>query len=328
MDKLYPLKFEPIFKDKLWGGQKMKSVLDMDFKSLPNCGEAWLLSGVEGNQSIVSNGFLEGNELNELVEVYMDNLVGGHAYNQYGNEFPILVKIIDANAWLSIQVHPDDNLARKRHNGSGKTEMWYIMGADEGSQLISGFNKKTNEEVYLQHLENNTLEEIMNFEKVKKGDVFYIPSGRVHALGPGILLTEIQQTSDITYRIYDWERIDASGMMRELHTELALEAIDFKVHKNYKSPYVLQANKTVNLVESAHFTTNILQLDKPIRKDYSELDSFVIYVCTQGSLILENNSIKTIVSSGEAVLIPAELEHITLFPDHKVSLLESYILPK
>jgi len=328
MDKLYPLKFKPIFKDKLWGGERIKSLLNMDFKPLPNCGEAWILSGVEGNQSLVSNGFLEGNELNELVEVYMDNLVGDYVYSQYGNEFPILIKIIDANAWLSIQVHPDDKLAKKRHKGSGKTEMWYIMDADEKSQLISGINRNLEQEEYIKHLENKTLEKIMNFEDVKKGDVFYIPSGRIHALGPGILLTEIQQTSDITYRIYDWDRIDTGGVMRELHTELALEAIDFSVYENYKTPYVPRANKTVNIVESPFFTTNIIQLDKPIQKDYSELDSFVVYVCTQGSLVLEHKNVKTAVCKGESVLLPAELEHVTLYPDNNVCLLESYIMPK
>ena len=237
MNSLYPLKFKPIFKDKIWGGQKIKSSLKMDFGDLPNCGEAWMMSGVEDNPTIVENGFLAGNELNEIVEVYMGELVGDKVFDQFGNEFPLLIKFIDSNDWLSIQVHPDDFLARKRNIGFGKTEMWYMLDATDDAELIAGFNKKTDKDEYLQHLENKTLKEILNFEKVEKGDVFYIPAGRVHALGPGCLLAEIQQTSDTTYRIYDWDRIDAAGMFRELHTEEALDAIDFEFHESYKTEY-------------------------------------------------------------------------------------------
>jgi len=154
MNELYPLKFKAIYKDKIWGGEKIKTVLGKDFDPLPNCGEVWVVSGVEGNQTIVENGFLAENELNELVEVYMDELVGEKVFEEHGEEFPLLIKFIDAKDWLSIQVHPDDELAAKRKIGNGKTEMWYIMGADKGSQLISGFSKKVNQNVYLDHLNN------------------------------------------------------------------------------------------------------------------------------------------------------------------------------
>jgi len=195
MNELYPLQFTPVFKDKIWGGQKIRTVLNRDFSPLPNCGEVWVLSGVEGNQTEVSERFLAGNDLNELVEVYMGDLVGDKIFKKFGNEFPILLKFIDANDWLSIQVHPDDELALQRHGSLGKTEMWYIMDAEKESELISGFAGKLDKDSYQKHLEEKTLKSVMNFEKVARGDVYYIPAGRVHALGPGILLAEIQQTS-------------------------------------------------------------------------------------------------------------------------------------
>lgn len=326
MNKLYPLKFKPIFKDKIWGGEKIKTVLKKDFSPLPNCGEVWVLSGVEGNQTLIENGFLAGNELNEIVEVFMGDLVGDKTYQKFGAEFPILIKFIDANDWLSIQVHPDDELAEKRHNNLGKTEMWYILDAEEGAELISGFSKKVNKDGYQKHLENKTLKNILNFEKVKKGDVFYIPSGRVHALGPGILLTEIQQTSDVTYRIYDWDRIDESGMTREIHTEQALDAIDFKVYDNYKTDYEPKTNETVKLIESPYFNTNLIHLTKPLKKDYSELDSFVIYICAEGKYELRYAEGTVNIKKGEALLLPAIFEQVEIYPKAEAKILEVYII--
>lgn len=325
MNTLYPLKFKPIFKDKIWGGQKIKSSLNMDFGDLPNCGEAWMMSGVEGNPTIVENGFLAGNELNEIVEVYMGELVGDKVFDQFGNEFPLLIKFIDSNDWLSIQVHPDDYLAKKRNIGFGKTEMWYMLDATDDAELIAGFSKKTDKEEYLQHLENKTLKEILNFEKVEKGDVFYIPAGRVHALGPGCLLAEIQQTSDTTYRIYDWDRIDAAGMYRELHTEEALDAIDFEYHNKYKTEYENKLNETNDLVDSQYFTTRIINLDKPVLKNYAALDSFVIYIATEGDVNLkwEGGEIKLV--KGETILVPATINNIAIEPSVSSSLLEIYI---
>jgi mannose-6-phosphate isomerase len=329
MHQLYPLKFKPIFKDKIWGGEKIRTVLNKDFSPLKNCGEVWVLSGVENNQTVVENGFLAGNELNELVEIYMDDLVGEAIFQKFGNEFPILIKFIDANDWLSIQVHPDDDLAAQRHGTLGKTEMWYILDAAENSELISGFSKKTDKESYQKHLENKSLKSVLNYEKVKKGDVYYMPSGRVHALGPGILLAEIQQTSDITYRIYDWDRCDSKGVMRELHTDLAIDAIDFKVYDQYKTEYNHRMNETVRLVESPYFTTNIIQLNQTLRKDYSSLDSFVIYVCAEGSFSLTQNQTSVSIVRGEAMLIPAIAETIEIIPSGNTTILETYmILPK
>ncbi|MEZ5082122.1 MAG: type I phosphomannose isomerase catalytic subunit [Bacteroidales bacterium] len=328
MNELYPLKFKPVFKDKIWGGQKIKTVLGKDFGNLPNCGEVWVLSGVEGNQTEIENGFLSGNELNELVEIYMGDLVGDSVFQKFGNEFPILIKFIDANDWLSIQVHPDDELAMKRHNSLGKTEMWYILDADDDSELISGFSKKVDKEGYQKHLKNKSLKEIMNFSHVKKGDVYYMPAGRVHALGPGILLAEIQQTSDITYRIYDWDRIDSAGMTRELHTDLALDAIDFNVYKDYKTKYDKKINQTVNIAESPYFTTNLLCLDTPLKKDYSELDSFVVYICSEGKFSITVNSKIYNLGLGEAMLLPAQIKKAEISPNPGSKLLEVYMALK
>lgn len=325
MNGLYPLKFKPIYKDKIWGGQKIKTSLGMDFGDLPNCGEAWVMSGVDGNPTEVSNGFLAGNELNELVEIYMEELVGEKVFDQFGNEFPLLIKFIDSNDWLSIQVHPDDELAKKRRIGQGKTEMWYMLDADDNAELIAGFNKKTDKEEYLQHLENKTLKDILNFEKVNKGDVFYIPAGRVHALGPGCLLAEIQQTSDTTYRIYDWDRVDISGMTRELHTDEALDAIDFEFHEEYKTEYEAKTNVTSPIVESPYFTTRIINLDKPVLKNYSDLDSFVIYLATEGEVELKWEGGEINLKKGETLLIPASFDNLAINPLTKSTLLEIFI---
>ncbi|WP_321517039.1 type I phosphomannose isomerase catalytic subunit [Marinifilum fragile] len=323
---LYPLKFQPILKDKIWGGNKLKTVLNKDFSPLPNAGESWEISGVEGDISVVSNGNLAGNNLEELIEIYMGDLVGDKVYDQFGREFPLLIKFIDANDVLSIQVHPDDKLSKERHNAFGKTEMWYVIEADKGSELIVGFNQEVDKAKYVAKLEEGKLEEILNNEPVKKGSCFFIPAGRVHAIGKGILLAEIQQTSDVTYRMYDWNRTDDQGNPRELHTELAVDAIDYSFEKKYRTDYETEINKTTELVRCPYFTTNTLEFDKQIEKDYSQLDSFVIYMCLDGNFIIESeDGITTEVSKGETVLIPAALENVILFPKGKTEILEVYI---
>jgi mannose-6-phosphate isomerase len=326
MNDLYPLKFKPVFDDRIWGGDKIRTKLGLDFAPMDRCAEAWILSGYEGRQTLVRNGFLEGNELSELVEIYMDDLVGGKAFETTGETFPLLIKFIDAREWLSIQVHPGDDLARKRNQPNGKTEMWYVIDADKDAKLISGFSKKVSQKQYLEHLQNKTLPDILNYEKVNPGDVFFMPAGRVHALGPGVLLTEIQQTSDATYRIYDWDRLDAGGQGRELHTDQALAAIDFNIYPEYKTHYRKILNETVRLVDCPYFTTNLLELAQPLQKNYEELDSFVIYVCLDGSMNLGYGSGEKIrVSKGEVILIPAVLNLVKIYPDKKVKFLEVFI---
>lgn len=325
MNSLYPLKFKPLFKDKLWGGDKIKTVLGIDFGKLPNCGEVWVISGYPDHVSVVQNGFLEGNDLNELISVYMGDLVGDRVYEAFGDEFPLLLKFIDARDWLSIQVHPDDELAQKRNMPNGKSEMWYIVQADEDAQLISGFKEKINRDIYLKYLEENMLPEILNYETVKTGDVFSLPAGRIHATGPGILLAEIQQSSDATYRIYDWDRIDAAGMKRKLHTEEALDAIDFEVPLHYKTQYATTKNRTATLIKSPYFTTNFLEFDQPVTKNLEEMDSFVIYMCVEGSGKLAWGEGDLEIKMGEAVLVPNIIEEILLVPSGTAKLLEVYI---
>ncbi|MEA3443400.1 MAG: type I phosphomannose isomerase catalytic subunit [Bacteroidota bacterium] len=323
---LYPVKFKPILKDKIWGGQKLKTYLNKEFSHLPNCGESWEISGIHGDISVVANGFLAGNSLLELIEVYMGDLLGDKVYEKFGLEFPLLIKFIDANDVLSIQVHPDDVIAKERHNAFGKTEMWYIIQADNGSELISGFNQKADKEIYIKYLNQKKLKEILNYETVGEGDVFFIPSGRVHAIGSGILLAEIQQTSDITYRIYDWDRVDTKGKGRELHTDLAVDVIDYNHYDNYRTNYDKIKNAEINLANCQYFTTNLLEFDTVIHKDYKLLDSFVIFLCLDGQFNIEYGSKeKCQVSKGETVLIPAEIDNLVLVPDGTTKLLEVFI---
>ncbi|MCK4664356.1 MAG: class I mannose-6-phosphate isomerase [Bacteroidales bacterium] len=327
MKKLYPLKFKPILKDKIWGGDKLKLILNKNYAPLPNCGESWEISGVQDNISVVSNGFLADNNLEEIIEVYMGDLVGDKVYDLFGMKFPLLIKFIDANDQLSIQVHPDDELAFKRHKGFGKTEMWYIINADNNAELISGFNKDVNKKEYINHLNQNTLKEILNIEKVSSGNVFFIPSGRVHAICKGIVLAEIQQTSDVTYRIYDWDRIDTNGKKRDLHTELALDAIDFKYYSDYKTKYFKKLNESSTLINCKYFTTNILEFNQTIEKDYNNIDSFIILMCIEGEYLIKYDNKEKPVKAykGETILLPACIKYFELKPLTQTKLLEIYI---
>jgi mannose-6-phosphate isomerase len=324
---LYPLKFKPILKDRIWGGDKLQTRLNKDLKGKDNIGESWELSGVEGSISVVSNGFLQGNDLNELIEVYMGDLVGERVFKKYGEEFPLLIKFIDANDDLSIQVHPNDELAAARHNSFGKSEMWYIMHAEPGAELISGFKHKTEPEQYTKAVENNSVLSLLASYQVNKGDVFYIPAGRVHAIGKGIMLAEIQQTSDLTYRIYDYDRTDAKGNKRDLHIEEALDAINFKDTHGHRLDYTTEENGASELCTTPFFSTYLLNFDKPIGRDYYHLDSFVILVCVEGEAEISFNKgqgVETI-KTGETVLIPAELNRIDLFTTTGAKILEVHI---
>lgn len=326
MNELYPLKFSPVYFHKIWGGQKIRTILNKDFGKLPNCGECWEISGVEENISVVANGFLAGNSLDELIEVYMGELVGEKNYERFGTEFPLLIKFIDANDDLSIQVHPNDELAKKRHNAYGKTEMWYIIEAEKGAKINTGFNRKLDKEEYLRYFEEGRLMDILSFTEVRKGDVFFTPAGRVHAIGSGILLAEIQQTSDVTYRIFDFNRKDADGNERELHTELVPDALDFSFHDDYKTHYAPAINQPVQLADCPYFTTNLIEFDDLMDKDSYELDSFIIYICIEGSAAVQYGEGTEVIKMGETILIPASLATFTLKPiNDKAKLLEVYI---
>lgn len=322
---LPPLKFRPHFKDKIWGGQKIRTILGKDFGNLPNCGETWELSGVPGNVSVVESAPLAGRDLVSLIDEFKSQLVGGKVFADFGTNFPLLIKYIDANDDLSIQVHPDDDLARERHDSFGKTEMWYILQADEGATLNSGFRREISREEYVKAVEAGTLTDLLNIEPVAADDVFFLPAGRVHYIGKGILLAEIQQTSDITYRIYDFDRTDDKGQRRELHTEQALDAIDFTVHPEYKTRYEKAQNEATTLVDCPYFTTNRLDLTQPLDRDYFGLDSFKIFIGLDGSATLRTEAGDVTVARGDVWLLPAEHVCASLLPDGEAKLLEVYI---
>lgn len=322
---LYPLKFKPIIKQTIWGGKKLTDKSENP-EVKDSIGESWEISGVQDNISVVCEGPLADNSLQELTEIYMGDLVGDKVYEKFGIEFPLLIKYIDACDNLSIQVHPDDATAKERHNAYGKTEMWYVVDADPEAQLIVGFNKETDKSEYLTRLHNNTLTEILNSEPVRKGDCFFIPAGTVHAICKGCFIAEIQQTSDITYRIYDYDRRDKEGNPRQLHTELATDVIDFSKPEGLKVHYHEHENHTEELVSCNYFTTNYLKFNQEIEKDYITIDSFVIYMCLDGSFTLVYDVDKTVkVTKGETILVPACLKNVFLIPEKEAELLEVYI---
>jgi mannose-6-phosphate isomerase len=323
MNSLYPLKFKPWYRKMIWGGSKMRTVLGKDLK-FNDCGESWEISAVQGHLSVVSNGFLAGNTIQEIIEVYMGDLVGESVYQKFGIEFPLLVKFIDSNQDLSIQVHPNDELALKRHKAFGKTEMWYVLDAEPGSTLFTGFNRPISREDYIKNVKEGSILSILNEEKVSKADVYFLPAGRVHALRSGILLAEIQQTSDITYRIYDWDRIDTEGNPRELHNELALDAIDYNYYDNYKVGYTAEKDKSTILVKSDYFITSLLKPTKSFWRDYTLIDSFVILICVEGTGKINYGKESVSFGLGETVLIPADLNEIEIVPDLPMNILEVY----
>lgn len=318
------LKFTPILKEKIWGGEKLIQLLNKK-SNKKNIGESWEISDVEGDTSIVANGKLKGKNLKELINKYKSNLVGGKVYQQFGDKFPLLIKFIDAKEALSIQLHPNDYLAKKRHNSFGKTEMWYVMQSDEKSNLIVGFKKDSNKEEYLQHLKNKSLLEILNVDEVKKGDVYFIPTGRVHAIGSGVLLAEIQQTSDITYRIYDWDRQDSKGNYRDLHTEEAIDAIDYKSETSYKTNYSKEENQFSTIVTCPYFTTNVVPISKRITVSNNNKDSFVVYICVEGEVLFSNEEERETLKAGETLLVPSCFNEFEILPKKKAELLEVYI---
>jgi len=325
MSVLYPLKFVPIYKDKIWGGQKLRTILNKNFGSLPNCGESWEISGVKDNESVVAEGELMGKSLPQLLEQYKEKLAGTKVYARYGNEFPLLIKFLDANDDLSIQVHPNDEQALAKHQSFGKTEMWYIFQADEGAKLITGFKKDLDRESYLEYFNNGKLSDVLNEEEVKAGDVFFIPAGRVHTIGKGICIAEIQQTSDVTYRIFDFDRVDDKGQKRELHVEEALDVLDFKSYPEYKTNYTDVIGEAVSLVDCEYFTTNKIICQEPLSRNYAAIDSFVIFICFSGSFSIIYDRIEVQVVQGESVLIPAEVNNLTIAPSPSASILEVYI---
>ncbi|SDR08679.1 type I phosphomannose isomerase catalytic subunit [Flagellimonas zhangzhouensis] len=306
---LYPLQFTPILKERLWGGTKLKDVLGKPIES-DITGESWELSGVKGDISVVSNGELYGTSLQELMDERGEELLGKSVVERFGSEFPILIKFIDAKQDLSIQLHPNDALAKERHDSFGKTEMWYIMDADPGAQLIVGFNKEVEKEEYVKSIEAGTLTNLMNYEEVTEGDTFFINTGKIHAIGAGVLLAEIQQTSDITYRVFDFNRKDKEGNLRELHTELAIDAIDYEKKDDFKVNYPHEMDTVNSMVDCPYFRTNFLELTQPLHQDLSKRDSFTIYMCVGGEAKITNDWGTTNIEKGQTLLISASSTYV------------------
>ena len=323
---MYPFIFKPILREMIWGGTDIRP-----FKGLrpgdEKVGESWELSHVEDKYSIVANGVLEGKTIDDLIATYGAKLLGEKVMKRFGTTFPLLIKFIDACDNLSIQVHPGDEMAAQQHHQSfGKTEMWYVVKAAPGAILYSGFSQQIDADEYVRRVEENTIMDVLKRYEVKEGDVFFLPAGRVHALGSGCFIAEIQQTSDLTYRIYDYNRKDANGNGRELHTELAKDAIDYTISDDYRTHYISEKDQPVALAQCEYFTTNLLELDCPIKRDLSAIDSFVVYICMAGSAVIrdgENNELK--VHQGQTVLIPAEAKEITITPLASTKFMETFI---
>jgi mannose-6-phosphate isomerase len=322
MFSLYPMKFKPILKEKIWGGKKIYETFHFG-SNISSVGELWSLSGIRDDETLVENGHFSGNTANELTEVFMDDFLGGSLYEKYGTEFPLLFKIIDANDYLSVQVHPNDEIAKKKRNQAfGKSEMWYILDAKEGSEIVLGFNQKMDRERLEKHIQDRTLESVLNFVKVQKGDIVFLPSGMVHALGPGIVVAEIQQSSDITYRLYDWDRVDGEGNTRELHIEDALDAINYDMQPQIISNFKLGINETTHILDCPYFSSSMVHLQSRVEKYIAEIDSFIVYFVISGKIQAEYGRQSCTVHAGECLLVPAMIDAITINPISEAMVLE------
>ncbi len=308
---IHPLKFRPILKERLWGGTKLKEVFGKPIES-DITGESWELSTVKGDISVVANGSLAGKSLQDLIDSNAEELLGKSVVERFGKEFPILIKFIDAKQDLSIQLHPNDALAKERHDSFGKTEMWYIMDADPKAELIVGFNKDVSKEEYAESIDNDTLLDLLNYEEVKEGDTFFINTGKIHAIGAGVMLAEIQQTSDVTYRVFDFNRKDKDGNLRELHTELALDAVDYEKKDDFKVSYGHEKNEVNTMVDCPYFKTNFIELTENLDLDTTQRDSFTIFMCVGGEAKISTAEGEVSIKSGETALLPASTQKISL----------------
>ena len=315
-------KFEPLLKQTLWGGDKIIPFKHLKTQ-LENVGESWEISGVRDNETIVANGKEKGKSLNELVREQKGDLVGKENYERFGDEFPLLIKFIDARQDLSIQVHPNDEIAHRQGKTRGKTEMWYALTPTPGAQLYNGLKQKITPEQYKEMVETDTITDALARYEVHEGDGFFIPAGRIHAIGAGCFVAEIQQTSDVTYRIYDFKRKDKDGHYRELHTKEAAESIDYTVLPNYRAGYEPKLNEGVQLVECPYFTTAVYDLTEPMTLDYSELDSFVILIGVKGEGRIVANGEELEFKMGDTILLPATTEEVKV--EGTVKFLETYV---
>lgn len=325
---MYPIKFKPILKQHIWGGDallEMKKGQRIRVDKSKVYGESWDVSGIDGNISVISNGFFKGNNLQEAIEVYMGEIVGESVFERFGLSFPLLLKTLHCKDKTSVQVHPDDDLAAERHNSCGKTEMWYIVSAEPDATLYIGFkDSKITREQYIDAVAQGTVAEIIEPVTVKAGDAFIIPSGTVHSISGGVTLIEIQQPVDLTYRIFDWNRVDEKGNSRELHTAYAVDAIDFSSNvAACKREYKSRKNEAVEIIKCDYFTCNILSVEGTAERNLSSLDSFVLYYCTEGEAEIVTDDGTETIRKGEVVLIPADANEITIAGT--ATLLEYYI---
>ena len=313
--KLYPLRFAPVFKYRIWGGDKLRNLLA---KNCPadSIGESWEISDVPGDETLVAEGPLQGKTLRELIATFGADLMGQPVIDRFGAEFPLLIKFIDAQTPLSIQVHPSDEVAKAKDQSFGKNEMWYVMQADAEASLLVGFDQELTPEAFKKRIETNQVLEVMHREEVAEGDTYYIPTGRVHAIGAGVLLAEIQQTSDVTYRIYDYDRVEPStGKKRALHIDEAMEVIDFKVYDTYKTSYQLSENQQSLLVESPYFKTSMWSVSGTVSLDLSQNDSFTLLIGVGGEASVETDEGSYSISCGETLLLPAVIDRAQLVGD-------------
>ena len=316
-------KFQPILKQLLWGGSRILSFKQIS-SHLREVGESWELSAVPGNLSVVAEGPERGLTIVELIEKHREQLVGRNNYERFGTTFPLLIKFIDAQRDLSIQVHPNDTLARQRHGTNGKSEMWYVIDADRGARICSGLAQPLTKEEYVKIVREGTFADALHYDEVHPGDAYYMPAGRVHSIGAGCFIAEIQQTSDITYRIFDYNRRDTAGNMRQLHTHQAKDAIDYEVQKEYRIPYARTTNTAAPIVECPYFTTSVYDLTDPMQCDYSELDSFIIYICVAGRGTVKAGNKSVALRTGDTLLIPASTNQVTVTPHEKIRFLEVF----
>lgn len=323
--ELHPLKFAPIFKEKIWGGSLLSDFCQKN-NTPDSCGESWEISNVKGDISVITNGSLNGTPFSSAIETYKEALVGKVCYQKYGTDFPLLIKFLDAQQDLSLQVHPDDTVARAKHNSFGKNEMWYILNAEKDARVITGFKKDVSKEEVKNSIEDNTILSLTNEVPVAADDVINVPAGRIHTIGAGIVLAEIQQSSDVTYRIYDFDRKDKSGNKRELHIEDSLEALDLKELKEPKTSYSKKENEEYEIVWNQYFHVSKLDLTKNYNLKNNG-DSFKILINVGNTVTIENGNNETVLKPYETVLIPASILESTIsVSEEKASLLLAYIV--
>ena len=324
MTNLYPIRFEPQLKSRVWGGDALcRKYGKKECKTAT--GESWEICGLQGDLSLISNGFLEGNDISEIIEVYMGDLLGDKIYEKYGIEFPLLIKLLDARDMLSVQVHPDDAIARKRHSAYGKSELWYILEAEPGAVIYSGFNRDITADEYHEALEKKELPSLMNRITPVPGDVFYLPAGTIHCIGGGVIVAEIQQASDITYRIYDWDRKGVDGESRELHTDLAVDALNFNQHSEPVTHHPIAPEVPVVIADTPHFYISLAGAEGTVLRDYSLTDSFIVILCSAGSFTIECGDNSEKLTAGDTILIPAAIDSVTVTGEKGSAFLEVYI---